>query len=220
MIMDIAVLAVLVLTVFFTMRKGFAMSVVGFCKGFVSLIIAWLFCDDMAAWLMESTGAGKVIAEKISDGLSSRWETSDIYMALPDLFKESGNSAAGTLITGGSYKLAGIFLTIICFAAIIILLRVILLFVGRSLSHKYNDGFAGTMDWFLGLVLGTVLGILYVFLFLALLFPVVGLFMPSQCETVSGWLDSSFVAGDLYDNNLLLILFRDFFNFTVYKHYI
>ena len=65
MIMDITVLAVLVLTVFFTMRKGFAMSVVGFCKGFVSLIIAWLFCDDMAAWLMESTGAGKVIAEKI-----------------------------------------------------------------------------------------------------------------------------------------------------------
>ena len=66
------------------------------------------------------------------------------------------------------------------------------------------------MDWLLGLILGTILGVLYVFVFLALLFPVVGLFMPQQCETVMSWLDSSVVAGDLYNNNLLLILFRDF----------
>ena len=48
------------------------------------------------------------------------------------------------------------------------------------------------------------------FVLLALVVPAVGLFMPEHCETVMGWLDSSVIAGDLYNNNLLLVLFRDF----------
>ena len=216
MVMDIAILAVLVLTIFFSMRKGFVLTVAGFFKGFASLIIAWIFCDDLALWLMNSTPVGTRAAERISEGLSAKWESSDIYMALPDLFKESGgSSAAGSMISQSSVRIAELLLTILCFVAIVFLLRVVLGLLGRAFSHKYNEGFAGVMDWFLGLILGSVLGVLYVFVFLALLLPVVGLFMPEQCETVMGWLDSSVIAGDLYNNNLLLILFRDFLNFTV-----
>ena len=87
--------------------------------------------------------------------------------------------------------------------------------VGHIFSHHGNEGFVGIMDWLLGLLLGAILGIVYVFVFLALLLPVVGLFMPENCETVLGWLDNSLIAGDLYDNNILLILFRDFLNFAV-----
>lgn len=211
MVMDIAVLAVLVLTIFFSMRKGFALTVAGFFKGFVSLTIAWFFCDDLALWLMSSTSVGTGAVKRISEGLSAKWESSDIYMALPDLFKQSGgDAAADSLITNGSAKIASLLLTILCFTAIVFVLRVVLGLAGRASSHKYNGGFAGIMDWLLGLILGTILGVLYVFVFLALLFPVVGLFMPQQCETVMSWLDSSVVAGDLYNNNLLLILFRDF----------
>lgn len=211
MVMDIAILAVLVLTIFFSMRRGFALTVAGFFKGFASLIVAWFFCDDLAVWLMSSTPAGTKTAERISEGLSAKWESSDIYMALPDLFKESGgNAAADSMISQGSMRIAELLLTILCFVAIVSLLRVVLGLLGRAFSHKYNEGFAGVMDWFLGLILGTVLGVLHVFVFLALLLPVVGLFMPEQCETVMDWLDSSVIAGDLYNNNLLLILFRDF----------
>ncbi len=211
MVMDISILAVLVLTIFFSMRKGFALTVAGFFKGFASFIIAWFFCDDLALWLMNSTPVGTGAAKRISEGLSAKWESSDIYMALPDLFKQSGgDAAAGSMISQGSLRITELLLTILSFAAIVFLLRAVLSLLGRAFSHKYNEGFAGVMDWFLGLILGSVLGVLYVFVFLALLFPVVGLFMPEQCETVMAWLDSSVVAGDLYNNNLLLILFRDF----------
>ena len=139
MVMDILILAVLVLTIFFSMRKGFAMSVAGFFKGFASLIAAWVFCDDMAAWLMKSN-VGTAITEKINQGLSVKWESSDIYMALPDLFKENGgNAAAGSLITEGSSKIASLLLTIICFAAIIFLLRVVLSLVRRICRHNGLD---------------------------------------------------------------------------------
>lgn len=210
MVMDIAILIVLILTIFLTMRRGFALSVVSFCKGFVSLIIAWFFCDDAADWLMNKTEVGIRTMEKITAGLSAKWESSDIYLALPDLFKENGGSQLSeSLILDGSAKLAQILLTIICFVLIVVLLRLVLAIIGSAFSHKNNKGFTGKIDWLMGLILGMILGVLYVFLFLALLVPVAGLIVPEHCQTIMGWLDSSMIAGDLYNNNLLLILFRD-----------
>lgn len=209
--MDIAVLAVLILTIFFSMRKGFALSVAGFFKGFLSLFIAWFFCDNLAELLMKKTEIGVKISERIGQGLSSKWESSDFYMALPDLFKSNSEIAPGdSLITDGSMVIAELLLKILCFAAIVFILRAVLALVSHSFSHRFKGGFTGAVDWILGLLLGIVLGILYVFLFLALIVPVVGIFIPEQWETVVGWLDSSLFAGDLYDNNLLLVLFRDF----------
>ena len=66
--------------------------------------------------------------------------------------------------------------------------------------------------WNFGIAMGQqrIKGALSVLLFLALLFPLVGIFLPSYCDTVAGWMDDSYFAEDLYNNNLLLILFRDF----------
>ncbi len=213
MIMDIAILIVLVLTIFLSMRKGFALSVVSFFKGFASLILAWFFCDDLADWLMNKTEIGQKAIEHINEGLTAKWENSDIYMALPDLFKENGSGdISSSLIENGSAKIAQMLLTIVCFVLIVVILRLVLTLIGKVFSYKNNEGFAGKIDWMLGLILGITLGIIYVFLFLALLLPVAGLFMPQYCETIMGWLDNSFIAGDLYNNNLLLIFFRDFLN--------
>lgn len=210
MAMDIAILAILILTIFMTMRRGFALSVVSFCKGFVSLIVAWIFCDDAADWLMNQTEIGVRTMAKITEGLSCKWESSDIYLALPDLFKENGgNEFSQSLILDGSAKLAQILLTIVCFVLIVMALRLVLAIIGSAFSHKNNKGFTGKIDWFMGLLLGMILGVLYVFLFLALLVPVAGLIVPEHCQTIMGWLEESMIAGDLYNNNLLLILFRD-----------
>ena len=73
-----------------------------------------------------------------------------------------------------------------------------------------RGGFVGALDWFLGILMGILLGALSVLLFLALLFPLVGIFLPSYCDTVAGWMEGSYFAADLYNNNLLLILMRDF----------
>lgn len=210
MALDITILVILILTIFLTMRRGFVLSVVSFFKGFVSLIIAWVFCDDAAGWLINKTEVGIRTMERINQGLSSKWESSDIYMALPDLFKENGGSQlSDSLILDGSAKLAQILLAIICFVLIVAAIRLVLAIIGSLFSHKNNDGFAGKVDWLMGLVLGLVLGVLYVFVFLALLVPVAGLVAPEYCQTIVAWLDESMVAGDLYNNNLILILFRD-----------
>ena len=208
--MDILILVIFILVIFLTMRRGFVMSIVNFFKGFVSLIVAWLFCDNLADWLITKTEIGVTTIDRINHAVSSRWESSDIYMALPDMLKDGSGSMSTALIADGAEKLAAVLLTIVSFAFIVLFLRLVLSIVGLLFSHKNNKGFAGAVDWIMGLLLGVILGLIYVFLFLALLVPLLGLFMPEQCSLVMSWLDSSFVAGDLYNNNLLLIIFRDF----------
>ena len=75
----------------------------------------------------------------------------------------------------------------------------------------HTAGFVGFMDWLLGCVLGVLSGMFYVFVFLAVIVPVTSLFMPEMSETLMTSFAESKIAGNLYDNNILLILFRDLF---------
>ena len=77
-------------------------------------------------------------------------------------------------------------------------------------SKQYNGGFFGFLDWVLGAVMGALSGLFYVFVFLAIIAPVTALFMPGLSETLMESLAESRFAGSLYDNNFLLLIFRDF----------
>lgn len=50
------------------------------------------------------------------------------------------------------------------------------------------------------------------FLLFALLVPVLGLIWPELSESIVKSMDDSYIAGFLYNNNVLLILVRDFFS--------
>ena len=53
MIMDILVLAVFALSIFLSLRKGFAAALAGFFKGIAAVVLACFFCDDLAAMLLK-----------------------------------------------------------------------------------------------------------------------------------------------------------------------
>ena len=57
-----------------------------------------------------------------------------------------------------------------------------------------------------------LLGLIVVFLLLALLFPVASLIAPEHAHEIMSWFEGSFFAQDLYDNNLLLLIFSDLFS--------
>ena len=66
MIMDILVLAVFALSIFFSLRKGFAAALAGFFKGIAAVAVAWFFCDDLAAALLKVPAVHTFAVEKIS----------------------------------------------------------------------------------------------------------------------------------------------------------
>lgn len=213
MIMDIIVFAILIATIFFSMRKGFALTLANFFGGIVSVVIGWIFSDDLAEILFKETFVGTWLTDKLHDGLVQSWQNSEIYQALPSLLREESNSGTSwtdsDLITAGSEKLVMFFLTIISFFLIVIGLRLVIGLLKSGFSKKNRNGFTGFVDWLLGLIMGIVLGVINVMIFLALLPAVLGIFCPDMSESLVSWFSGSYFAQDLYDNNLLLVLMRD-----------
>lgn len=209
--MDIAVIALFALTIFLTMRKGFIGTVAGFLKGILSIAAAYFLAGPLCTFL-EGSKIGEATEYRISEALSMKLESSEIYGTLPGMFKDEAEAATSGFIASSASDINHAAWIVLSFVLVLILVRIVLgLLVSMVKSSRDKDGFTGTLDWILGLVMGMVLGLIVVFLFLALLFPVASLIVPDQAQNIMSWFDGSFFAQDLYDNNLLLLIFSNLF---------
>ena len=209
MIMDIIVIAIFVLTIFISMRKGFMFTVAFFTKGIVSVIIAYLLSSPLGK-LIEGTELGKATEQRIYDHLSETWQESEVYQALPTIFRGDADTMSQGFIERTAEGINHIAWVVLSFIVIVIVIRVVLgALVHATKRSKEKDGFTGSIDWFLGLLLGIIMGLILVFLFLALLFPVASLVAPGHAEYIMGWFNGSVFAQSLYDNNLLLLILSE-----------
>ena len=67
MVMDIVVGIIFVGAVILSMRKGFALTVINFIRVIASIVVGALFCDDVKAWILEKTGLGLWMEEKLQE---------------------------------------------------------------------------------------------------------------------------------------------------------
>ncbi|MBR6472781.1 MAG: CvpA family protein [Firmicutes bacterium] len=211
MIMDLIIAVIFVLTIFFSMRKGFMFTVALFSKGIVSLVAAYFLSGKLGAFI-ESSSVGEATKERIFEMLSSKWQDSEVYRAIPEVFRGSSDSISSNLIEESANGINHAAWIILSFIIILIFIRVALgLLVRMTKSAHEKKSFTGAVDWILGLILGIVMGVIVVFLFLALLFPVASLVAPGHAEEIMAWFNGSIFAQDLYDNNLLLLLLSNLF---------
>ncbi len=187
MVMDVVVLAVFALSIFLAMHRGFALTVINFARVIVALALGFLFCDKLRDLLVEKTGLERWISEKLAAGYAK---------SLADVLRNS---------------MTGIILQILSFALIVAVVFAVSIVLKHFLSRQYQGGFIGFADWLLGGLLGVCCGMFNVFLLLALILPVCGVFFPELMDKITASLASSYFAGDLYDNNLLLLIFHVFF---------
>ena len=216
MVMDIMVGIIFIGAVILSMRKGFALTVINFVRCIASIVLGVLFCDDVRDWLLEKTGLGLWIEEtlqkRFADTLASAWSETQLYQALPDMLQKESLALTGSLAGEGAASLSGMLLSILSFLLIVLAVAVVCTVLSHIFSKKYNGGFFGFLDWALGGVMGILSGLFYVYVFLAIIVPVTALFMPGLSETLMESFAESRIAGSLYDNNFLLLIFRDFFH--------
>ncbi len=216
MVMDIMVGIIFVGAIFLSMRKGFALTVINFIRVIASIVLGILFCDDVKNWILETTGLGLWIEEtlqkQMADRLASAWSETELYAMLPEMLQKETMVLTGSLAGEGAASLSGTFLSILSFFLIVLAVGLVCSVLNHIFSKQYNGGFFGFLDWVLGGVMGILSGLFYVFVFLALIAPVTALFMPDLSESLMASLAESRFAGSLYDNNILLLIFRDFFH--------
>ena len=209
--MDIIVILIFILTIFLSMRKGFIGTVASFFKGIASVVAAYFLSGPLGKFIAGSP-VGESTGLRINSYLQDKWQDSEVYQALPDLFRENADSASTGFIAETAVRINQIAWIILSFIIILVAIRIILgIMVKAAKKSRDKEGFTGTLDWFLGLVMGILLGLIAVFVFLALLFPVASLVAPGHAQDIMSWFDGSFFAQDLYDNNLLLLIFSNLF---------
>ncbi|HKM28081.1 MAG TPA: CvpA family protein [Anaerovoracaceae bacterium] len=211
MVMDIIIAVILLASIILGVRGGFTHTVLNCMHWVVGLAVGFFFCDNVKDFLVEKTLIDDTINAKIASTMSASLAEDATYQSIPTLYSDSLDSAGDTFIYNAVLSMTGILMTIISFLLIIFAIKIICFFLNRLFSKKYNGGIVGFVDGFAGFVAGTVRGGILVLVFLALLVPILGLILPSLVPDVMEALDKSYVAGTLYDNNLLLVLIRDLF---------
>jgi len=204
LILDLILLLIFALTLLISMRKGFMHILAMFLKGVASIVIAYFGAGPLGS-LIENSSLGKASRLKIMDLLVSKWQGSDMYNALPGFFRETG--AADSAIDSASTNINHTAWAVLSFIIIFLGIRIVVGILHKMVkSSREKEGFTGSVDWFLGLIMGILMGVFMVFLFLALLFPVSSVVAPGSVSQIMGWFDGSIFAQDLYDNNLLLLI--------------
>lgn len=212
MIMDILAAVILLFSVIRGAQKGFAQTLLSFVQWFACIIAGFFLYGYVKDYISENTTFDDAVHHYILDQITTSIEESTPYNAMPDLFSQWINTGDNNFIYGTAASLTNVVLTVLSFVAVIVVIKIICGVLALIFSKEYHDGLIGFLDGLVGLLFGLVRGILLVFLFFALLVPVLSLLPSNIADTIQTAMDQSYVASMLYNDNLLLILIRDLFS--------
>ena len=212
LIIDIIALGIIVLSTALGARRGFALTVVSFMQWFVCVILGFILCGTAKSFLMDYTELDDIIHNGILSHIQTTVNESSAYLALPDLFHDWIDDGTAALAEDTAASITSSLMTVIGFLSVVFLIKLICFGLVRLLSRRYNEGITGFLDGFLGFLFGIARGLILLLLGFAVLVPVLSLMVPDLSETISKAMESSYAANILYDDNMLLILVRDFFS--------
>jgi len=151
----------------------------------LSIVFAFAFAPNVKGYLQENTGFHEFFSKMLSERMP---ET---------LYFERVVSA-------------DFIMTLTSFLLVIVASKLVFFLLISFLSKKSHGGVRGFIDGVLGLIMGFIKGVFIVSVLLAVMIPCISLYDSGLVHIVQSWLDSSYFAGTLYDNNILVLIVSDF----------
>ena len=175
------------------LRQGFVRTVIHTFGWFLALGAGILFQGVTYDFLVNSTKIVIGIEDRISLKLAMGELPSEAFFIskMPVIFHDY-------IVSG----LAIFLVKVIAFIIAMLLFRLVMLLITFIFSKKRRRGLIGFVDSFLGIIAGMLKGLFLIFVFLAILIPFIGLF---PMGFISDAMETSKIAGVLYDNNYLLL---------------
>ena len=210
-IMDILVLAIMGISVFFGFRKGFLKTITGFASIILSLILATSFHPYVSTYLRETTIYESVYQSSYSVLQISAKDpgktTSDgtAKLNLPREFtedvKETIDTAADTVSMKIAEKVADAAISILAMLLLFVGIRLLLLLISWLIGLIVKLPIIGWGDSLLGALFGLLRGFLIIYLALAVAFFAVTV---SPQGVVAKSVRQSSIAKIMYHDNVLL----------------
>lgn len=212
MILDIIIMVILIVPMAIGLYRGFVYIFVH-ALGWIGSLVAAFFLTEPVAGILRNGFFGEMIAGGVSDKLYASGGIFDAESgAIPKIIsgglKFAEDSASDIL----AEMITTMIISVISFLLIVFVIRMILGVIVKPAARRQDRSFLTGADKLLGLIAGFIEGSLLVFVFLTLLIPVVNLSSGSAAAAIIDSLESSLIAGTLYDNNLLLVITGGMFN--------
>lgn len=188
MVLDILIIAIVLLCSFLGFKKGFAYTFIHTAGWIMAVMLAFILTDKFKAILENTSFAQQHIPE---------YPSSDM---IPEILR-------GTFM-GFTHEIV---LSIVTFLILFIIIKLILSLLLFIYTRSIGGGFTGFIDGTLGLALGMLKGIIFVYIILLICVPIAETLMPDMVSTIDGILQSSQLAEDLYNNNPFILLLENTF---------
>ena len=210
MVLDIIIAVIVITAMVFGYRSGFLWSFLHMIGWLLSVVLAFVWAPKLNDLIRSNTGIYDALYANLTGRFADAMSLERISAGLPGILKETVNSLAKLAAEAMGASVADLIFAIITFILALIFIKLILFLLMHLLSKKFHSGARGVIDGIAGLLIGFVKGIFIVFVLLAIMIPIVSLIDIKLIGFINDWLDSSRVAGTLYDNNILVLIVRDF----------
>ncbi len=206
MILDIIILIILIIPMAMGLFRGF-MYMLMRVLGWVGAMIAAFFLTGPLSRAMNDGFVGEMVSGSLSERFGASVDTVETAtQGLPDIVSGGLTVAAGNALDVFVALMTSMIVSVISFFIIMMAVKLIARVLVRPAARRRDRSLLTGMDKLLGMIIGFAEGILLVFVFLALLVPVVNFADAGTAADIVENLESSVIAGSLYDNNMLLLI--------------
>lgn len=205
---DIFILVFVLLLGVIGYRNGFVYTFVRMIGWLASVILAFIFCPKLSAFLKENTGFYDFIYSKVTEKMTETGITPDIWLhsfpsSITSLLREMSDSFTESLAS----SVTNIAFTVISFALIVVGIKLTAFVVTALFSKRKRSGLVGAVDGLMGLLSGLIIGIVMIFLLMLLAVPITTL---TGNTFLLDCIESSVLAKEIFNEYILLRLLEIF----------
>lgn len=206
MVLDIIIILIFLISTIRGKVKGFGDSIIR-----LGSLIAAVFCGTMFTKSVSEALFITPLDENISERISALMVDGkiDVLGFIPGMIGETIEATGFGNIEIDVEHFTNTCMLVLSFALIVLIVMVIAAILRLRLRRDRKEkNLIGTVDSSIGFLVGMIKGVILVFVFLAFMFPVAGVFMPDRIHAINETLNHSFIAGPLYDINPLILFVR------------
>lgn len=198
--LDITLVIILGLSIFFGYKKGLIKVAFNLCAFILSIIITFFLYTPITNWVIKNTEFDENIKEMIiekSGGKDHHTENDHIQKFVSEYINETKENALNDMAVIISEKAIAIAVAIILFIAI----RLLLILLSFLVSGIANLPIIKQFNTLGGVVYGALIGVFIIYLILAIMFFVV---FVNNNGTIAKVIETSTISKILYNHNILL----------------
>lgn len=203
MFFDIAVITVLLASALIGWHRGILLTLYGFVRLFLCLVIALFSAKPVTAWIAASSQVDESLTSHIKTIIFSGDQNSVFLSWVPVYLKKMlpDKPDAGAALMAKS--LADILLLVFVFLALLLILFFLSGIAAKMLENN-GSGPISTVNGILGFAFGLLRGVIIVGVLLLILFPAFSLADPAWGTAILEGIRGSFLASAFYSYNPII----------------